>query len=237
MGADRWRHCERLEDATSLYADYFLDSAGRAHELFTGGWMAPGIAPEGSPDSYRHDPRDTTIAAIEMEVDQEDPAEARMVFARDGTQLVYHTAPFAEPLEITGQFVLEAWLAIDTPDTDFVARIYEVDDQGRAILLTTDMLRARHRKGITSPCLVNDTAPQLYCFAQFFWISRQIAKGSRLRLTIGPNHSIFTQRNFNGGGTVSDETVADARPVTVTLYHDAHHPSRLRIPIGAKEPA
>ncbi|WP_252259860.1 CocE/NonD family hydrolase [Erythrobacter aurantius] len=237
MGADCWRHCARLEDATDRHADYWLASAGRAHDLFTAGWMAPDCAPKGPPDSYRHDPGDTTIAAIEMEVDQEDPAEARMVFARNGTQLVYHTAPFAEPVEVTGQFILEAWLAIDTPDTDFVARIYEVDNQGRAILLTSDMLRARHRTGIAAPYLVTDTAPQLYTFAQFFWISRQIAKGSRLRLTIGPNHSIHTQRNFGGGGMVSDETIADALPVIVNLHHDAQHPSRLRVPIGAKEPA
>lgn len=237
MGAERWRHCARLEDATARYADYWLASAGRAHDLFTAGWMAPDIAPEGPPDCYHHDPRNTAIAAIEMEVDQEDPAEQRMVFARNGTQLAYHTAPFAKPIEVTGQFLLEAWLAIDTPDTDFVARIYEVDDQGRAILLTSDMLRARHRSGIAAPCLVSDTAPQLYTFAQFFWISREIAKGSRLRLTIGPNHSVHTQRNFNGGGTVSDETIADARAVTVTLHHDAQHSSRLRVPLGAKEPA
>lgn len=237
MGADRWRHCARLEDATAAMADYWLGSAGRAHDLFTAGWLTPESAPQGPPDSYRHDPHDTAIAALEIEVDNEDPAEPRMVFARNGAQLVYHTAPFAEPLEIAGQFVLEAWLAIDTPDTDFVARIYEVDAEGRAIQLTSDMLRARHRTGIAQPCLVTDTAPQLYTFAQFFWTAREIAAGHRLRLTIGPNHSIHTQRNFGGGGTVSDETIADARPVTVTLYHDAQHPSRLRVPIGAKEPA
>ncbi len=240
MGADSWRHCARLEDATAAMADYWLGSAGRAHDLFTAGWLALDSAraslPGGPPDSYRHDPRDTAIAAIEMEVDQEDPAEARMVFARNGMQLVYHTAPFAEPVEIAGQFVLEAWLAIDTPDTDFVVRIYEVDNEGRAILLTSDMLRARHRNGIATPCLVIDTAPQLYTFAQFFWIAREIPAGHRLRLTIGPNHSIHTQRNFGGGGTVSDETIADARTVTVTLHHDAQYPSRLRVPLGAKEP-
>lgn len=237
MGADCWRHCARLEDATAAMANYWLGSTGRAHDIFTSGWLVPDGAPEGPPESYRYDPRDTTIAAIEMEVDQEDPAEARMVFARNGTQLVYHTAPFAEPVEIAGQFVLEAWLGIDTPDTDFVARIYEVDAEGHAILLTSDMLRARHRNGITRPSLVTDTAPQLYTFAQFFWIAREIPAGHRLRLTIGPNHSIHTQRNFGGGGTVSDETIADARTVTVTLHHDAQHPSRLRVPLGAKEPA
>jgi len=29
------------------------------------------------------------------------------------------------------------------------------------------------------------------------------------------------------------ESMADARPVTVTLYHDREHPSALYVPLGA----
>jgi hypothetical protein len=45
----------------------------------------------------------------------------------------------------------------------------------------------------------------------------------------------FSERNFNGGGVVAAESEADARPVTVRLFHDETHPSALHIPWGLPE--
>jgi hypothetical protein len=59
-----------------------------------------------------------------------------------------------------------------------------------------------------------------------------LTPGSRLRLVIGPINSIYTQKNYNSGKAVSDESMADARPVTVTLLHDKTHPSTLYVPLG-----
>jgi len=53
-----------------------------------------------------------------------------------------------------------------------------------------------------------------------------------LRLVVGPINSINTQKNYNSGGVVADETMADARPVTVKLLHDKAHPSARYIPFG-----
>jgi len=47
-----------------------------------------------------------------------------------------------------------------------------------------------------------------------------------------PIQASFTQRNFNAGGVVGEESAREARPVTVRLYHDAERPSVLKIPLG-----
>jgi hypothetical protein len=60
-----------------------------------------------------------------------------------------------------------------------------------------------------------------------------VKKGSRLRLIIGPINSIYREKNYNSGGVVQSESIADARPVIVTLYHDQEHPSTLYVPLGA----
>jgi len=60
-----------------------------------------------------------------------------------------------------------------------------------------------------------------------------LAPGSRLRLVIGPINSIYTQKNYNSGKAVSDESMADARAVTVTLLHDKAHPSTLYVPLAS----
>ena len=70
-------------------------------------------------------------------------------------------------------------------------------------------------------------------------MSRLIKCGHRLRLVIAPTGRLvdatFTQKNYNGGGTVAEESSADGAPVTVTLYHDEEHPSVLLVPIGQAE--
>ena len=53
-----------------------------------------------------------------------------------------------------------------------------------------------------------------------------------MRLVVRPNHTIKWEKNYNSGKPVAEETMADARTVTVRLFHDAAHPSALSIPIG-----
>jgi len=45
-----------------------------------------------------------------------------------------------------------------------------------------------------------------------------------------PN-SINTQKNYNSGGVVVEESGADARTAHVKLYHDREHPSYLELPV------
>ena len=44
---------------------------------------------------------------------------------------------------------------------------------------------------------------------------------------------MYSEKNYNSGGVVAEETGKDARTVTVSLYHDAQHPSSLFVPIAA----
>lgn len=230
MGAEKWRYADTLEAVTSESRPFYLDSAGTAGDVFASGSLAP-TPRDGPPDSYHYDPRDRSPAEIEST-----PAPAytdqRLVYAQSGKQLVYHSAPFSRATEISGFFKLSAWLAIDQPDTDFAVSVYEIRRDGSSILLTSDMLRARYRESLRTPRLIDSEEPRRYELDRFTFVSRQIQRGSRLRLVIGPIDSIYWQKNYNSGGTVAEETLADARPVTVTLHHDRRRPSALYVPIG-----
>jgi hypothetical protein len=76
-----------------------------------------------------------------------------------------------------------------------------------------------------------------YDFDHFTFIARHLAKGSRLRLVIGPVNSRYWEKNYNSDGVVADESGKDARTVTVTLYHDTEHPSALYFPIATRTDA
>ena len=233
MGADRWRYADTLEGITAESRAYALDSAVNATDVFRSGTLDPRAPARGAPDQYVFDPRDVSIAATQMQIDLDKQfVEQRLVSARRGQQFVYHSAPFERDTEISGTFKLSAWIAIDQPDTDFTVSVYEIAPDSSSIYLTGDVLRARYRESLREPKLITTRQPLRYDFTHFTFVSRMVKKGSRLRLVISPLHSMYGEKNYNAGGVVSEESVQDARSVTVRLFHDASHVSALYVPIG-----
>jgi hypothetical protein len=192
----------------------------------------------GQADSYSFNPRDVDGPEwdAEAKADGHSLVDQTVLLALRGKALVYHSAPFEQDKEISGFFKLVAWIAIDCPDTDIYVSVHEIGLDGGSIRLSTDAMRARYREGLRSPRLITTDAPLCYRFNTFTFVSRQIRKGHRLRLVVSPMGRLiegtFSQRNFNSGGTVADESISDARPVTLRLFHDAEHPSALRVPIA-----
>ncbi len=237
MGAERWRYADTLDSVTVRHEAYFLDSEGNATDVFSSGSLSarPGA---GAPDSYRFDPADTHTLEVDAEAraDGNSLTDQSVILALGGKSVVYHTAPFEEPIEISGFFRLSVWMAIDCPDTDLYVSVHEIRADGSSIRLSTDALRARYREGLERPKLIATPEPLRYEFDRFTFISRQVARGSRLRLVIAPMGRIigatFAEKNYNSGGCVAEETVADARPVGVRLFHDHQHPSALYVPLG-----
>jgi putative CocE/NonD family hydrolase len=239
MGAERWRHADSLEAVTASHACYFLDSSGRANDVFESGSLSPQVS-RGPADRYTYDPRVTSGSEVEAEERVLHSLTGQGVaMALSGRQFVYHSAPFERDTEVSGFFRLKAWLAIDTPDTDFYVSVHDIAPDGSSLRLTTDAIRARYREGLTRQRLIETREPLEYDFNRFTFISRTLRRGHRLRLIIAPVGRLidaaFTQKNYNGGGVVAEETAADGRPVTVTLVHDESHPSALYVPLGQPE--
>ena len=235
MGADCWCYAPSLESITSRYRSLYLQSSGNPTDVFRSGLLieeGPGI---GGPDDYEYDPRDCSLAELESTVDENDLTDQRMVYARGDRSVIYHSLPLAEDIEVSGFFKLTAWIGINQPDTDFRVSVYEIGVDGSSILLTTDTMRARYRGGLREPQLIRTEEPLRYDFERFTFVSRWMRKASRLRLVLDSNSSIHEQKNFNSGGIVAQESMSDARPVTVRLFHSAEYESALYVPVGRGE--
>ena len=102
---------------------------------------------------------------------------------------------------------------------------------GDIIFLTEDMMRARYRESLREAKPVPEGEILRYEFDGFYWFSRRVAKGSRLRLVFKSSNSIDWQKNYNSGGVVAEESGDDARTAHVKLYHDSEHPSYLELPV------
>ena len=238
MGADKWRYAQTLEGITSRTVPYYVDSpGGNPSDVFASGTLRTVRARARTPDSIMYDPHDLSAALVEQSVFPDDILDQRMTFARQGRELVYHTAPFPEDTEISGFFRFSAWLSIDRPDTDLAVTVYEIKPDGSSIALTGDLMRARYRESWRTARLINSRQPLLYDMKSFTFTSRRVGRGSRLRVVVSPINSIFLEKNYNSGGDVSSESMQDARIVTIRLYHDARHPTALFVPLGQPESA
>jgi putative CocE/NonD family hydrolase len=235
MVADRWRYAPTLEAVTAHYQALYLQSTGDASSVFSAGLLSAKPASRSVPDHYVYDPRDLSVLKVEATLTESHLTDQTMILAVEGGKLIYHSEPFTEDVEVSGFFQFVAWIAIDQPDTDFIVSIYDIGSNGSSMFLTEQQQRARYREGLRMEKLIDTKEPLRYVFDRFFFVSRLVKKGHRLRLVMRPNHNLGWQKNYNSGKPVADETMNDARSVTVRLYHDATHPSALSVPIGRSE--
>jgi putative CocE/NonD family hydrolase len=233
MVADKWRYADTIEQVTARYDTLHLHSSGNPDNIYNSGKLLPKPMRKAEPDQYVYDPRDFSSLELESTLTEENLVTGQTLLnAAVGSKLIYHTEVFTADTEVSGIFKFSAWIGIDTPDTDFMVTIHEIGIDATSSYLTEQHQRARYREGLRTEKLITTKEPLRYDLDGFFFVSRLIKKGSRLRLVIQPNHNLKWQKNYNSGKPVEDETMADARTVTVRLYHDAAHPSTLSIPIG-----
>ncbi|KRD79707.1 CocE/NonD family hydrolase [Lysobacter sp. Root983] len=240
VGEEAWRYAPSLQAATASTQTWYLDSqGGRANDVFEAGQLRGAPSAASTPDRYVYDPLDTSPLQYEYRPEVFAPGYAYILDQRgtqlsSGKQLVYHTPVLERDTDIAGFFKLSAYIALDQPDTDFTAKLYEVRADGSTVYLTQELKRARYRASLREAVLVTPGKVERYDFDRFPFTARRLSQGSRLRLVIAPLNSLAMQKNYNSGGVAADESGKDARKVTVTLYHDAQHPSALYVPIAAK---
>jgi hypothetical protein len=231
IGTDQWKYADRLEDIGHTKRVLHLHSDGHANDAFRSGQLKAEKPNGEPPDRYTYDPLDTRPAELEREPVKTPLTDQRYALNLFGNGLVYHTDPLPAATEVSGRLRLTAWLALDVPDTDFQADVYEILADGTSVLLASDWQRARYRESLRHAKSVLPGEVLRYEFTGFNWLSRQVAAGSRLRLVLHSPNSIHLQKNYNSGGDVAHETAKDARTAHVTLYHDAEHPSALVVPV------
>ena len=120
---------------------------------------------------------------------------------------------------------------MDTPDVDLRARLFVIRPDKTSILISEDRLRARYRTSLERAETVPSGKPLDYVFDRFSFTSYRLAVGERLRLVVDTPSTAFDARNFNAGGDVTSETVADARRATVKVQFGLSSGSTLSLPV------
>ncbi len=231
-GANAWKSAPSLDAVSDEERVLYLGADRPRHSMYRSGMLAAEPGGQAPFSKYVYDPLDTSKAARgtadDYIVDQTEAVHT------DGDGLIFHSAPFEEDTEISGYLRLEAWVEMDVPDTDINATLYEIRADGTSIALSGETLRSRHRDGLRSERMMQPGIVEKLVFERFYWFSRQVAKGSRLRLFMRPSNGLQNQRHYNAAGPVHAQTRADAQTATVRLHHSDEYPSRLVLPVVSR---
>jgi predicted acyl esterase len=118
--------------------------------------------------------------------------------------LLFTTPPLTEPLEVTGHIYVRLYAATSALDTDFTAKLTDVYPDGRSMLLTDGIVRARLRQSLTKATPV--TPGEHYAFdINLSSTSMIFNRGHRIRVAISSSNYPRFELNQNNGKDWPDD--------------------------------
>jgi len=231
MGENVFRDEDEWPLARAVSTRYFLHSGGHANTLDGDGVISLAAPQQETADQYVYDPANpvpTHGGAILGIPNPPGGAYDQREVERRPDVLVYTSAPFEKPTEVTGPMSLEAYVSSSAVDTDLVGKIVDVAPDGRAINLSEGILRLRYRNSFERAEFL--TPGQVYKVTVDLWsTSNLFLAGHRLRLEVSSGSFPRFDRNLNTADYPG--TATTGVKATNVIYHDQAHPSVLVLPV------
>jgi putative CocE/NonD family hydrolase len=233
MGVDAWRTASDWPLPDTHYRPYYLHSSGSANSLRGDGVLSTEPSGNEAPDVYLYNPlRPTPTVGGQVILPGANaigPRDQHEVERRDDV-LVYTTPVLEQAVEVIGPIELRLFVASSARDTDFTGKLVDVYPDGRAMILTEGILRARYRNSFDAPELLVPDA--IYELRLDLWATANVfLPGHRIRLEVSSSNFPRFDRNSNTGGVIASEAAAHYRTAVNRVFHDATHPSHLILPI------
>ena len=232
MGDGQWIDRERWP-AAAVTVRWYLHSRGRANSRHGDGAISVEAPNDEAADTFVYDPANPVPSLGGRSCCNSDVApmgfrDQRPVEGRNDV-LVYTSERLDAALELHGQVRLELWASTSACDTDFTAKLVDVDDAGCALNVVDGIVRCRHRDPTQPEQLLEPgTVYRLeIVLGSTYWLFQP---GHRVRLEVSSSN--FPRYSRNGNTATHPNTVAFAelQPAQQRIFHDARRPSALLLP-------
>jgi putative CocE/NonD family hydrolase len=214
--------------ARTVWTDYYLHSDGRAHASTSAGTLDTTAPGDELPDLFVNDPRNPvpTVGASGVGLGEVNgPRDQSRIETRPDV-VTYTTDVLTADLEVTGPISATLFAATQGRDTDWIVKLVDVHPDGRSFNLTDGVARARYRNGAEELL----TPGEAYEYQLDMQVTSNVfRRGHRIRVQISSTDFPRLHRNPNTGKPLLDD--AQLVPVLQTILHDAHHPSRVTLPV------
>lgn len=233
MGANRWHTATSWPLPGTKWTNYYLHSHGHAASSLGDGTL--GTAPPegaGAADHYTYDPKDPAPSVgghscCAAPGGSQGPYDQDAVESRPDV-LVYSSAPLKADTEVTGPITVTLYAASSAPNTDWTAKLVDLQGDGTPVNLNNGIVRASYRRSLSHP--TNITPGKVYRYRIHVWPTSNLFKaGDSIRLEISSSDFPQFDTNLNTGAPFG--TTARSRPAHQTVLHDGRHPSGVKLPV------
>ncbi len=235
MGPNVWREEHEWPLARTVFAPYYLDSDGHANSAEGDGVLRLQVRRKGHPDQFVYDPKSpvpTEGGAIccDPKILPPGPLDQTVVEKRDDV-LVYTSEPLKEDLEVTGPVRARLYVSTSANDTDFTAKLVDVQTDGHPLLVCDGIQRMRYRLSLDQPVFVKRNA-RYQITVDAGVTSYVFPAGHRVRLEISSSNFPRFDRNLNTTRPIAFEVKVNK--AKQTIYHEDSFRSVLILPVIPK---
>ncbi len=221
MGANRWAHAASLDTMSANSVTFYLSASsagGWYHRLSTRKPVKSTLLRESVDFADRKSTNGDTYP---------DPIVGKKPDFSRGFAFV--TAPLPRAMTLSGSFSGTIRAIANKRDLDFGAVLYQIQPDGQLFELSYFVGRASYARDMRERDLLTPGRVASIPFSRSYVVSRFLAKGSRLLLTLDVNKNAFAEINYGTGGRVADEDIKDAKePLQVSWLTD----SFVRVPLS-----
>ena len=235
VGPNHWITMDSWPPSHSAPMALYLHSTGSANGPDTLGALTDEPPGEEPPDRYVYDPSDPVMSVITYDA-QVAPLDQFPLRSRPDI-VMYDSPIFDTTTYLIGDVELLLWIGTSAPDTDFIAKLVLVHEDGLAVNLSFGAVRL----GLADPVEVSATtgssdqgAPRLYRI-DMRSLALRVDPGQRIRLMVTSSDFPNLDRNHNTGAPYWSDP--ELRVADQVIYHDAAHTSVLTLPLVDRKPS
>ncbi len=212
---------------------YYLHSDGSANTRFGDGTLTR-AEPDAEPaDSFEYDPMDpvpsTGGRTLMPNIGPGGIADQADVEEREDV-LVYTSPQLTAPQRIAGPVDVTLYAASSAPDTDFTAKLVDVEPDGYCANIAEGIQRGRYRNDSSEPEFLSPG--EVHEFSIDLWsTAHTFEAGHRIRLEISSSNFPRYDRNLNVKTQPAQASADEAQVATQRVRHDDHYASSLTLPI------
>ena len=232
MGPDIWRKEHEWPLARTHYTPIYLASAGHANKSSGDGALTWQLPHKSKVDTFTYDPHNPVptmggAVCCEPKAFPPGPLDQSIVEMRPDV-LVFTSQPLTEELEVTGPVRTILYVSTSVNDTDFTAKLVDLQPDGRPLLVTDGIQRLRYRLSLTNPTYVKRN--QAYQISIETGVTSYVfALHHRIRLEVSSSNFPRFDRNLNVSGPIADQSkILKAHQ---TVFHQKGYPSAIILPV------
>lgn len=181
----------------------------------------------GEKQSYTYDPDHPAIHIIDMSENEIGVPEDYTEEEKRDDYLVFSSEVLETPVTVTGDLTAHLFVSCDCPDTDFVFRLTDVDENGKSVKLADGVISAKYREGFETPQYMEPGI--IYEIPiRTTKISNTFLPGHRMRFTVTSSAKNFIFPNSN---TKDGFNSGEKRKAHITVHQNGEYRSYVELTV------